>query len=247
MKCKHNIVWVSGAIALLVLAGSVNAASYIEEFNGSSSADASADPSGTAELELSGSGASGLVESGGTLTWTANPGTESISDRIYLDAAVATEYGDLTAFTPFGGAAVEAVSFDFYSDANNGGGTFDYPADLELYFMSTSGYWRYDYDTTGLSGWNTLSAGMSFGSGWINYGGTTDLATFDTDMASVTELGVLLTYQGASYGDQHYGIDNFALHYPEPGTYAVLAFALMSLGVTFRGKLNSGLKGLLHK
>jgi hypothetical protein len=152
----------------------------------------------------------------------------------------------LTAYD-FGGGndqAVVQVTFDFFTDSNDG--LDDYPASLYFYFMSGTGsLWVFDVASQlNGRGWNDgITVGLG-GAGWNNIIGSETLLS--TTLGNVAEMGILLTYEG-TLAAQNYGIDNFALHYPEPGTYAVLAFALLSLGVTFRSKLQTGLKGLLHK
>jgi hypothetical protein len=143
--------------------------------------------------------------------------------------------------------AVAFITFDFYSDANDGD---DYPANLYFYFLTDPGasetIWRINiFDQLDTPGdWNdiTISLWNPTGAGWSNPLGDD---TFANTFNNVYEMGVMIQYAGGA--GQNYGIDNYAMHNPEPGTYAVLAFALVSLGVTFRGKLRTGIKGLLRK
>ena len=140
------------------------------------------------------------------------------------------------------GASVDsgALSLDFYS---NPGGGETAPSSLKLYFYSdtTDNTWLYDLNVG--SGWSSHLAELSY-SQWDSSTGTE--AQFATDMADVDEVGIWITYHEGIAG-QVYGIDNFQLHdevIPEPGTYSMLGFAMLSLGMTFRRKLNAAWAGL---
>jgi hypothetical protein len=182
------------------------------------------------------------------------------TDAIYLDSLAGGLLGsdgstgnDFTTYG-FGGAeegdAVGYITFDFWSNADKSVGGDYRPAALEFYFVSDLGggnetEWRINIfgqlDTDSDSGWNYMDFWMYQGNFTHQYGAL----SFAASMADVDQMGILISY--TSQNGQEYGIDNFQLHNPEPGTYAVLAFALVSLGVTFRGKLRSGIKGLLRK
>lgn len=145
-------------------------------------------------------------------------------------------------YTDWGGSGtnVESITFEFYA---NTGGALEYPAGLSLYFLSGQGandyLWYYTFTAASISaGWATLSADMTAGaSGW--WSPTRADGDFTTDLADVDEIGILLEYQ-PDYSDQVYGIDYFRLNdapiavIPEPGTYVILAFALVSLSATLR-------------
>lgn len=135
---------------------------------------------------------------------------------------------------------VGAIQFSFLADAN---GTNDLPGGLRVYFISTSTNIIWYYNITSVSaGWNTYSANIGFGS-WYNTDGYNSQSYFDSSLLDVDEVGILLTYQGG-VDYESYGIDNFQLldaPIPEPETYVVLGFALLSLGVTFRRKLRDQL------
>lgn len=131
---------------------------------------------------------------------------------------------------------VRSVTFDFYAGADDGGNGagVDIPADLRLYFVSAGSVtWYYDIDPT--AGWG--SAYFGYGANFYAYSGwyTDDLrsqALFFTDLTDVDEIGLEITYQ--AWNDQIYGIDNFNLNdqpVPEPSTYAILGFTLLSLGL----------------
>ncbi|NQT93101.1 MAG: hypothetical protein HQ559_10090 [Lentisphaerae bacterium] len=131
------------------------------------------------------------------------------------------------------GLPVTAVMFDFYSDQA--------ATTVSLYFRSDTqdAYWYYDYAITG-TGWQTdYTAEFSYGGGWYSpdLGGGSAIE-FATALGDVDQIGIQLTYQPNV--SQLYGIDNFELHggqIPEPGTYSMLGFAFLSLGVTFRRRL----------
>jgi len=179
-------------------------------------------------------------------------GDSGKTDAIYLDSAasglLSGTYGnDFTSYG-FGGAedgdAVGFITLDFWANADKAEPAEDYrPATLEFYFVSGYGggsEWRINIfdqlDTD--SDWNDI----------LISGGFTQISgseTWANALTDIDEMGLLINYQ--DWTGQEYGIDNFQIHNPEPGTYAVLAFALVSLGVTFRGKLRTGLKGLLRK
>jgi hypothetical protein len=169
---------------------------------------------------------------------------------VLYEATDPTGLGDFTSVN-FGAGAdptVRYVTFDFWANADKSDPEQVHePAALEFYFLSGSTYWRYVIhdDVTPYTfvedGMTPLSVALSEGSMYSTGGSE----TWANSIQNVEEIGIIISYQ--SWGGQEYGIDNFELHNPEPGTYAVLAFALVSLGVTFRGKLRTGLKGLLRK
>ncbi|MFC1497870.1 hypothetical protein ACFLS1_05250 [Verrucomicrobiota bacterium] len=192
----------------------------------------------------------------GTTSWSGNLGgeealetTRSSGGGLERDFIYATDNvaGNLD-FGSVDGSSVESVSFDFYADA---GGAVNYPAGLSLFFMSDAGgsetIWYYTFDVTEITaGWNDeyqdfeFGANMTLGAGWWSETGS----DFAGDLADVDEIGILLEYQ-PGYDSQVYGIDNFALndiqlwYIPEPETYVVLAFTLLSLGFIFRRRLVS--------
>lgn len=179
-----------------------------------------------------------------------NVGAAGVQDYIYTTDADFT--GDYS--TWMADAYPNYVTFDFYSPLQAGPGVA-YPSSLELYFWTGSGNydWRYTFTVTGLSqGWNSLLVFLDYGAGWYApispmYGET----EFFQALQNVTEIGIVLGYH-TGFAGQEYGLDNFQLGYviPEPGTYAALAAAFMSLGIAFRGKLREVLgnvKGLLGR
>lgn len=136
------------------------------------------------------------------------------------------------------GLPVTAVYFDFYTDQASG-------AAVSLYFRHDIGgddvYWYLDITDITASGWHTGKGGpLDVSTGWYSpsYGGGGSDAQLLLDLADVDQIGILLSYQPNA--TQNYGIDNFQLQggrIPEPGTYSMLGFAFLSLGVTFRKRL----------
>ena len=127
------------------------------------------------------------------------------------------------------------LAFDFYA--------LDYAPlfnSLKLYFYSETGsqYWFYDVTDLSPNTWQTTTIGMLQDAGW--YGGS----DFAAALADVDEIGWQLTYRANA--DQLWAFDNLSRGYmgagayavPEPGSCAALGFAFLSLGVTFRRKLN---------
>ena len=121
------------------------------------------------------------------------------------------------------------VRFSFYAD------DYTTPAEtLSVFFYSgTSGRtWQY-----GLSGpaaidtWYTYGVPMSWDANWTSAGfGQTE---FNADLADVDQLGIWVA-RSSNLGAQSYGLDDFEVYVPEPGTWAMLAFTLLSLGLTLR-------------
>jgi hypothetical protein len=127
------------------------------------------------------------------------------------------------------------VSFKFYADdfttASN---------TLALFFYSeTSGRtWKYALDgPASINHWyDYINLPMSWSANWSSPG--FGQAQFNADIADVDQLGVWV-YRSADTDQQTYGIDSFRLgvfQIPEPSTYAILAFTLLTLGLTLRRK-----------
>lgn len=135
-------------------------------------------------------------------------------------------------------SVVQAIRFKFSPT----GGAFTTNS-LQLYFVNGANDPWY-YDITGLAaGWNTYYANLDYGSGlWYTSDGSRQANLYFTnDLANVTQVGIVLHYPAVLTG-QYYELDDFELldaPIPEPGTYAVLAFALLSLGITFRRQLST--------
>lgn len=156
-------------------------------------------------------------------------------------------------FQTLGGWGVDNISFDFHNDQVGPGA-----AALSLYFLSNDGggndvIWYYNFNPADLDpGWNDdlsvamnwTGGGAGFGSWYTIYGVNTALG-FAAALEDVDEIGILLTYQDNLDG-QIYGLDNFQLNgtIPEPGTYGMIGFALVSVAATFRRKLNAAWAGV---
>lgn len=151
-----------------------------------------------------------------------------VTDRIFTDGGAFV--GDYT----LGTRPSTFVGFDFYaSEALGAGG-------LQLYFTSTTDgrTWYYTFNNLQVGTWQSLYAPL-FESSWDSFG--TPTTDFATALEGIDEIGFRLTYLTDLPGGQSYFFDNFRRGYsvPEPGTYAALGFALSSLGLTFRRRLNS--------
>jgi hypothetical protein len=139
---------------------------------------------------------------------------------------------------------VTNVVFDFYASAD---GVQEGPDGLLLYLQADGVSWYFDInDIVDLSeltaGWETGIAVDVTGIGdWYRMdGGTETDGAFLGSLNDVDEFGWVLTWQdGIEIDNQVYAFDNVTLNgFPEPGTYAMLGFALVSLGTTFRRRLN---------
>ncbi len=145
---------------------------------------------------------------------------------------------------------INGISFNFYNPSAtpiNG---------LQVYLVAGGNTWYHPLVadvTTG--GWDTYGANLSFdslnaGTGeWFTLAGD-NLATWQGDLASVTGMGFRMNYVDNT-ANQIYRLDNiiiqddpYILLVPEPQTYAMLGFAFLSMGVTFRRKLEGALASL---
>jgi hypothetical protein len=178
----------------------------------------------------------------GTLSWQngvlrstgGDPGGSPKVDYIYDTDDL---LGNYRAF-PAGAktSVVEAIRFGF---SPTGGGFTN--STLQLYFVNGANEEWY-YDMAVASGWNTYYANLDFSSGWYTMdAGRFNSTYFFNDLTNVTQVGIVLNYPLFLTG-QYYELDDFQLldnPIPEPGTYAVLTFALLSLGITFRRRLKT--------
>ncbi len=248
-----------GAVALCLLVSGAGAATWIDTFDGGIEGwQTDSDPRGGTPEETTPSAVDVDGDGDTELQIQADGSPANSTDYIYMDKDVGATVlgeatggdGDLTD-VDFGvgqDSTVRYVTFDFWANADKGTPSNPHePAALEFYFLTTAGTeWRLTIfdDVTGslVDGMNSLLVSLWSQGDFYLAGGS---ESFADSLDNVEEMGIILSYQ--NWGGQEYGIEDFELHNPEPGTYAVLAFALVSLGVTFRGKLRSGIKGLLRK
>ena len=190
-------------------------------------------------------------------------------DKIFADGDLAGAANGNNNWGSLGGG-VEGISFDFYVSS----GPLPQVVNIYFRDVDSGYYWFYNvYDVNlnpgdlTVGGWTDSSqmtadfesvgflANTAFGGGWQNATGPTTgaagEAAWNSAFGSVDEVGLEIQWQ-SNAGAGVYGIDNFALHdepviaqTPEPGTYMALATALLSMGITFRRRLNHSLAALL--
>lgn len=162
----------------------------------------------------------------------ASTGAGISQDIIYADP---TADGTLVGNMDYSHA--EYIQFDFYANMA--------PVQLNAYFKGNNVIWLNEITSVTVGSWDSYSItlGYDFGEGWRRQDGTPETsADFRTSVADVDEIGILIWYQGSTAG-QDYGLDNYTV-IPEPETYLMLGFALLSLAVTFRRQLNDALAGI---
>jgi len=242
------------AAGVLALSCAVVQAAIIEDW-------ATDDANWTLTADGGGGGAGVAAWSGGYLEITADTlgsGPPPPTDVVFADSGTDGASGDAlntgvsyagnvdyTGPLVDGGKPVGSVTFDFYSDA--GVGT---PEELTVFFTSNGHTWFYDVHTalspTLATGWDTVGAAFSYANWYEAEGGYGSSADFAAALTDVDAIGLKILYQDAN--GQIYGLDNWTLNgqIPEPGTYAMLVAAFMSLGISFRGKLRDvlGMLGL---
>jgi hypothetical protein len=133
----------------------------------------------------------------------------------------------------------QEIVFDFYAAQA--------PVAVNVYFLHDVGGQEYAWflDVTpsvNVGGWASISAPISFdtGSGWFNVDdGRITANEFYQDIIDIDQIGISIRY-ATGQGGQIYGLDNFDV-IPEPGTYAVLGAALLSLALCFRSRLTVAL------
>lgn len=148
--------------------------------------------------------------------------------------------GDMTDYQG-SGAVVAGMAFDFYSAG-------DAPSGLGLYFQSAFGggsVWYYDITPIAGNDWNTYGAAFGSGAGWYGYEDNTwavsmDSADFADALTDVTAHGMFVFFNPNQAG-QEYGLNDFGLTVPEPGTYVVLGMALLSVAFIFRKRITVSL------
>lgn len=241
--------------ALLLMCWTVSAVPIVtEDFSGGADGfvlDDQPDGSGGSPYGSSSAGGGYFdVDSG-----AANGG--NIVDYVYDGGGVFG--GDYRSTANGGGTlaanGIQGISFNFYNPSATA------IPELNVYLVAASGrVWYHaltDVDQTGA--WGTYGANLSYDSlnagtgNWFTTGGD-DLATWQSDLANISGIGFRMLYDTTA--NQQYGFDNiiiqddpYILLVPEPQTYAMLGFALLSLGITFRRKLEdsfASLKSMIH-
>jgi len=169
----------------------------------------------------------------------APPSFPLVGDEDYIGTTGDGLVGNFT--TLGGGPGVQNITFDFYADDV-------VPGQVQLYFYSLAAgtTWyspSFDSQLTAGSWTRGLSIGFQqdqwlFGSNW------------DTAIQNVDAIGVYLSSYGTLSGNQDFAMDNFQLDddtpVPEPQTYAMLGFAVLSMGFTFRRRLEESLGAALQ-
>ena len=120
------------------------------------------------------------------------------------------------------------------------------PSSMALYFHSSvsGNTWAYNLAAPGSLGvWTgyqvSFASGLAVPGGWQFAGGPGGTPSqFIADLGNVDWIGIYISRFGSTL-EEDYGLDNFLLHVPEPGTLYVLSAVLLSLCMTFRGYLNS--------
>jgi hypothetical protein len=158
----------------------------------------------------------------------AMPGTEIV------DATSGGFVGDFTTFTPFIINGLIA-QFDFEQQ------TVGTPAsNLSLWWTNGGDTWTYSLGSpTAIGTWNNYMAPLYYTGGWQENGTNSTAAAFLADINNVTGMGISVDRNGSTAA-QNFGLDNFQLQLvlPEPESVGLILMALLSLGFTFRGKLN---------
>ena len=169
---------------------------------------------------------------------SANPGSVDV-----VAGAGASSGNFVGNYTP-----VEVVNLRFYAEDT-------LPSSISLYFYNvTSGRtWQYDLSNPlSIGQWTSYSVpfGSTFvaeGTGWHGATPGYTSADFLADMVAVDWIGLHIDRFGTTSAED-YGLDDFELSIPEPGTFLVLLAALVPMAVTFRGQLAgllSRMKGLI--
>lgn len=126
------------------------------------------------------------------------------------------------------------VEFDFKSFTSQAG-------NLALYFASADRSWLYTLtpNPTPGDGWTHFVVDVRNFGGWNQGSGTGpfDVTNWSTDMSNVLEIGLQILANGSD--GEIFGLDNFGIQYyvPEPESVWMILAVLLSMCVTFRGKI----------
>ena len=171
---------------------------------------------------------------------TAGGGGVSSSKEGALYAGTGTHSADFTGnFLTYGSDL--PVSFRFAALNSD-------PSSLALYFQGGGQTWLAYLDAPVGNNYNWVTYRVSVNNAsWGLTDGTDDSQTaLLTDLSSVTRFGVYVA-SSAYEGSQQYALDDFTLSVPEPDTVWLIAAALASLGITFRGKAGGFVRGVLKR
>ncbi len=176
--------------------------------------------------EFEGAAEGTLANSSGYLSISASPGSAVLTDIIFADSSAD---GSLIE-THF---STQAIFFTFYSNMD--------PTYLYAYVKGTnvSGgdiLWLNELSST--AGSKYVQLGYDSGNGWENMLAASTLADWTETLTKFDEVGIAIWYPGDA--GQEYGIDNFTIDamIPEPETWLMLGFALLSITITFRQQIN---------
>ncbi len=101
-------------------------------------------------------------------------------------------------------------------------------------------HWAYAFANTGVGSWQNQAVSFNYSANWVGPGGA---AAFWTALANVDWIGINIArrldkiQQDYRLDNWEYGIDSNLYSIPEPGTYCMLASALLSVAFTFRKRL----------
>jgi len=169
------------------------------------------------------------------VTFAAQGSPAAEDEKIYAVAGssgpTAVFAGDQSYVPP--GEGYLLANFSFYAD------DYTTPADtLAFFFYSSTGNRTWKYSLPGpatIDNWATYNVPIQWSASWTTPGGTE--AMFNSDMTDVDQIGIWV-YRASNLPAQNYGLDDFEITWqvPEPSTYVMLAFTLLTLGITLRKK-----------
>lgn len=186
----------------------------------------------------------GIGQPAGSLQGTFNAqGIPFPQDGYMMDATAGSAFtGNYTPVLP---VTYYQLDFDFMAQ--------DYsPSSLQFYFHNNSSGNSWTYNLTvpaNVGQWYHYTVAMQYSGGWtLNFGPGGTSGIFGTDIGQVDEIGIYLV-RNTNIGQQDFFLDNFALSaveqsnvIPEPETVWMLLTALMSVGITFRGRLGDAIR-----
>jgi hypothetical protein len=128
----------------------------------------------------------------------------------------------------------QSISFTFYSNMD--------PTYLYAYVKGSNAggtYWWNELSSVS-AGAKTIGLDYDSGDGWNDMFGSAGESDWLDSLTSFDEVGIALWYPGTA--GQEYQIDNFTIdvvsNIPEPETWLMLGFALLSITITFRRQIN---------